>query len=259
MWVTNLKVVTVALVVVLLYTAVAHIIPQLESAVPEQLTLSPDMSPRELADAGERIYNGVGNCASCHGLGTRAPYLLAGHDGAGPIGARCLVTFGPACKQYLYTSLVDPVDSVVPGFAPIMPDMRGQLQGENEIWALVAYLESVGGEITVTAADLTERASEAGAAVIPPTQGTTDARVLLQDQACLGCHPMDGQGPPLAPPFDGIGARLSAEEIRVAILDPSASVADGYEQYAGMMPETFGQQLTAAQLEALVRFLAERQ
>jgi mono/diheme cytochrome c family protein len=260
MWATNLKVVTVALVVVLFYTAVAHLIPQLESAVPEQLTLGPDMSPVQLAGAGQRIYNGVGNCASCHGLGTRAPNLLTGHGGAGSIGARCLATFGPECKQYLYTSLTNPSDSLVAGFAPIMPDMRGQLQSENEIWALVAYLESVGGEITTTAADLTAGSLGAGeaTATAPMSGGTTDPRTLLQERACLGCHQLDRQGPPLGPAFDGIGARLSADEIRDAILDPNATVAEGYEQYAGMMPQTFGQQLTAAQLEAMVRFLAGR-
>jgi hypothetical protein len=35
-------------------------------------------------------------------------------------------------------------------------------------------------------------------------------------------------------------------------------VAEGYDQFAGMMPATFGQQLTAAQLEAVVAFLSER-
>jgi len=35
-------------------------------------------------------------------------------------------------------------------------------------------------------------------------------------------------------------------------------VAKGYEQFAGTMPKTFGQQLTGQQLEAIVRFLAAR-
>jgi hypothetical protein len=61
----------------------------------------------------------------------------------------------------------------------------------------------------------------------------------------------------VGPPFDGIGARLSPDEIRAAILDPAATVSPGYEQFAGVMPPNFGSRLTAAQLEALVRFLAE--
>jgi hypothetical protein len=39
---------------------------------------------------------------------------------------------------------------------------------------------------------------------------------------------------------------------------PNADTAKGYEKFAGTMPLTFGQQLSAAQLEALVGYLARR-
>jgi hypothetical protein len=39
---------------------------------------------------------------------------------------------------------------------------------------------------------------------------------------------------------------------------PNADTAQGYAQFAGMMPQTFGSQLSAAQLEAMVQFLAAR-
>jgi hypothetical protein len=55
-----------------------------------------------------------------------------------------------------------------------------------------------------------------------------------------------------------MGARLSAERIRRGILFPNADTAQGFAQFAGMMPQTFGTQLTAAQLEAIVQFLAGR-
>ena len=41
-------------------------------------------------------------------------------------------------------------------------------------------------------------------------------------------------------------------------LSPSSDTTKGYEKFAGMMPATFGQMLTAAQLEALVTFLANK-
>ena len=62
----------------------------------------------------------------------------------------------------------------------------------------------------------------------------------------------------MGPSFDGVGARLDAAGIRKAILDPDADVSEGFQQVAGMMPTTFGDQLSAAQLEAVVTFLAER-
>src|ERR687893_866395 len=107
MWKTNLKVLLATLLVVGFYTGVAHIIPQLESEVPEALALTGDVSPAQLAEAGERIYNGAGGCTACHGLGTRAPNLLTDHAGQGAIGARCGSRQpGTPCKQYLHESMI---------------------------------------------------------------------------------------------------------------------------------------------------------
>lgn len=261
MWMTNLKVGAVALVVVGFYTAVAHIIPQLESEVPETLDLGVNVTTDQLVAAGERLYNGAGGCTACHGLGTRAPNLLTDHGGEGPIGARCATREpGTDCKAYLYQSLTEPGKYLVGGFGNIMPDMRRQLT-EDQIWTVVAFLQAHGGDVTVTGADLQSAAGTeqtAAGSAPPPRSTTTDARQLLQEHACLGCHQLDGAGPPIGPPFDGMGSRIAVDRIRRAILDPNAEVATGYEQFAGMMPVTFGQQLSAAQLEAIVQFLAGR-
>ncbi len=260
MWATNLKVLALALAVVGFYTVVASIIPQLESEVPEALALGDDVTPEQLVVAGERVFNGAGQCTTCHGLGTRAPNLLTDHDGEGAMGARCGDRVaGQDCKAYLYASLTDPGTFVVAGFGNIMLDQRRQLP-EDQIWAIIAFLQSLGGDVTVTGADLP---TDAGAAATPAAAGparstTTDPMALLQENACLGCHAIDGAGPPIGPSFDGIGGRISADRIRSGILDPDAEIADGFEQFAGMMPKQFGDQLSAAQLETLVQFLAGR-
>ncbi|HWP38255.1 MAG TPA: c-type cytochrome [Gemmatimonadales bacterium] len=262
MWRTNLAIVVVALSVIGFYTTIAHLIPQLESEVPAAVSLGAGASPEELVTAGEQIYNQV--CTACHGLGTRAPNLQADHAGQGPIGQRCAAQLGERCKDYLHRSLVTPGDSVLAGFQNIMPAMTTQL-GNDQIWAVVAYLQSQGGEVTVSASDLDQTAGGAGASgggapgpAPGPSAGTTDPRQLLAQNACLGCHAIDGAGPPIGPSFDGMGARLSAERIRRGILSPNADTAQGFAQFAGMMPQTFGSQLTAAQLEAIVQFLAGR-
>lgn len=258
---TNLKVLALTLLVVGFYTLVARSIPQLESDVPEALTLGSDVTADQLVAAGERVFNGAGGCTACHGLGTRAPNLRTDHAGQGPIGGRCGTReTGKDCKAYLYEALTEPGAFIVPGFENIMPDMRRQLP-ENQIWAAIAYLQSLGGDVTVTAADLPADGGETASGGGTPAAAfstTTDPRQLLQENACLGCHAIDGTGPPIGPSFDGIGGRISAERIRRAILDPDAEIADGFDAYAGMMPKTFGQQLSAAQLEALVRFLSGR-
>jgi mono/diheme cytochrome c family protein len=132
------------------YTTLAHLIPQLQSEVPASVSLS-GASTEAMVAAGGQLYNQV--CTACHGLGTRAPNLLTDHAGRGPIGARCAEALGSGCKDYLHTSLLNPGDSVLDGFQNIMPAMTTQLGGD-QIWAVVAYLQSQGGDVTVTSADL---------------------------------------------------------------------------------------------------------
>lgn len=261
MWGTNLKIVSVVLGTIAAYTLLANAIPQVESEVPEELSFTGDVSVDQLIDAGEELYDGAGGCTACHGLGTRAPNLLTGEGSTGPIGARCADRVaGEDCKAYIHRSLVEPNAYVVEGYQPIMPDMSRTLS-DAQVWSMVAYLQSQGGEVTVTAADLqaapaTEAAPAAGGAAGP--SATADPQALLAELQCVACHKLGAEGQEVGPPFDGIGARLSPDEIRTAILDPAATISPGYEQFAGVMPPNFGSRLTAAQLEALVGFLAER-
>ena len=261
MWKTNLKILAIALVVVGFYTTVAHVIPQLQSEVPEALALGTGATPEVLVAAGEKIYNGAGGCTACHGLGTRAPNLLTDFKGEGAIGARC-GTRKPSmsCKAYLYESLTQPQAYIVQGFDPIMPDMRKQLS-DDQIWAAVAFLESQGGEVDVTADDVAKSApaKTAGAAPAGPAMtATLDPVALYSEKGCIGCHQMDGKGGAVGPSWDHIGSRRSAASIRRKIIDPKSDTTKGFEKFAGMMPATFGQMLTAAQLEALVTFLANK-
>lgn len=266
MWVTNLKILFVVLGTLGVYTLVASSIPQVASEVPEELSFSGEVSPAELVSAGEELYAGAGQCVSCHGLGTRAPNLITDHAGEGVIGQRCANRVsGQGCKAYLYESLTEPSAHLVPGFDPIMPDMRRTLS-ETQIWALVAYLEAQGGEVTVTAADIESTVEEggddgtapqAGGAVGAP--GGMDPVAMLENNLCLNCHTHDGVGVELGPSFDGIGARVDADYLRTSILDPNAGASEGYESLIGVMPTNFGEQFSAAQLETLVQYLAGRQ
>jgi mono/diheme cytochrome c family protein len=269
LWGINLRIAALVLGTVGFYTLVANTIPQIESEVPEELSFTGVVTPEQLIEAGQELYEGGGGCTACHGLGTRAPNLLTAQGALGPIGARCGQRVqGLACKEYLYQSLTDPNAYVVDGFQPIMPDVRRTLSNE-QTWALVAYLESQGGEVTVTAADIQETAEAtapggASAAGGAPAAGAaqpaaaTDPVALFQEYGCLACHKLGDQGQEVGPPFDGIGTRRDTAYIRQSILDPAADVSQGYEQLAGVMPRDFGQRMTAAQLEAIVLFLSQQ-
>ena len=258
MWKTNLKVLLLAAIVLGFYTMVARMIPQLESAVPEVLDLSAGVTPEILVPAGEALFIGAGACSACHGLGSRAPNLRTDHAGEGTIGQRCGNRKpGVDCKTYLYESMVQPDEYLVDGFTGIMPDARRQLS-DDQIWAIVAYLQDQGGEVTVTASDI-QGAGPAATPAAPVTfSAASDPMELLTQNACLGCHGINGISIPLGPSFDGIGSRLTADQIRRGILDPNRDIAEGFEQFAGTMPADFGQKLSAQQLEAMVQFLAGR-
>ncbi|MFP3948842.1 MAG: c-type cytochrome [Longimicrobiales bacterium] len=261
--VTNLKIFTTVLATLGLYTWVANAIPQLESEVPEDVTFGAEVTPEELASAGEDLFVGAGGCTACHGAGTRAPNLRESHDDEGPIGARCDDRVdGMDCKEYLYESMVDPGAYLVEGFGNIMPPQDRILTG-NQIWALIAYMESLGGEVTVTAEDMESDAGSSpapeGAEAEPGGEEIMEPVAMMEANGCLGCHTLGDRGTDLGPPLDGIGSRRTPEEIRRGIVDPNAEAPEGYESLLGTMPATFGETLSDAQLDVLVDYLAAQE
>jgi mono/diheme cytochrome c family protein len=261
MWANNLRILGVVLGTLALYTLIANKIPQVQSEVPHALTLGANVTPEQLVSAGDQLYHGAGGCTACHGLGTRAPNLLTDEKGQGPIGARCgKREAGKDCKAYIYESLTSPRAYVVTGYEPIMPEM-GRILSPQQVWALVAFLESNGGTVDVTASDVpaasaAPAAASAGSPAAGIAGGSTDPMTIIRGAGCTACHKINGEGGAIGPDLTHVGSRLSVNLIRESILLPDAKTAKGYEKFKGVMPKTFGHQLTAEQLEALVQFLA---
>ena len=46
---------------------------------------------------------------------------------------------------------------------------------------------------------------------------------------CASCHMVQGRGKPIGPDLSNVGAERTAEEIRVALLEPDAQITPGYE------------------------------
>ena len=257
MLVQNLKILAVVLGTLGTFTLVANSIPQLESDVPEELNFGADVTADELVAAGEDLFNGAGGCTACHGLGTRAPNLLTDEAGQGSIGARCGNRVDAQdCKAYLYASMTEPNEYLVEGYLPIMQDMRRTISN-TQIWAVIAYLESIGGQVTVSGTDIAATEAAAGAAVAAAPAASADDPVgILRTSTCLSCHLLAGEGVQLGPPFDGLGARRDADYIRNSILNPNSEADPEYEALLGVMPPNFGQMLSEEQLNAIVDYLA---
>jgi len=135
-------------------------------------------------------------------------------------------------------SITDPDVDIAEGFPPgVMPqDFAGQMR-VKELEMLVTYL--VSGEKPV-------EVSSAG----------SGAEKAIARFGCQACHLILGSGGELGPSLENVGARLDAGQIRQSIIEPNAVIADGFPP--GVMPPNFAEQMSNAQLDALVIFLAEQ-
>ena len=250
-----------ALIVMGGYTYFANSIPQIESKPPQELSLEGgNVTPAQLVKAGEEIFHTKGSCEICHRIGqkgTRAPDLAG-------IGARAGKTKpGMSAKQYILESLLQPGAYVVEGYPNIMPQVDKLPIGLNrsEVWALVAFLESLGGTVDVTLNDIppTVGAAAAGggaaAEVKLPGDPKAGEAIFAGKAGCIACHKAGKVGAsPVGPDLSHIAKIQTPEYIMKKILDPvgSGTVA-GYPK--GVMPPIFGQTLTAKEYVDLVAFL----
>jgi mono/diheme cytochrome c family protein len=255
-----LKVSAFALAVMGSYTWYANSIPQLESKPPEELSLEGgSVTPEQLVAAGEKIFKEKGQCTTCHtvgGPGGRGPDL-------GGVGGRAGSRKpGTAAKAYLLESLIDPPAFLVANYPNIMPRIDRPPIGLNrsELWAAIAYLESLGGTVDVKLEDVPATAgAQAGgggaASIALPGDPKAGQAVFAGKGTCIACHKAGSLGAsPVGPDLSNIGGTQTVDYIMGKILNPaSKGTVSGFA--AGVMPPTFGQVLTAKEYVDLVSFL----
>ena len=90
--------------------------------------------------------------------------------------------------------------------------------------------------------------------------GETDGKTLFTDAAqptaCASCHTLADAGATgtTGPNLDEVVPDLSEEELKQAIVDPDAEIAEGFQP--GLMPR-YGDSLSEEQVDALVQYLKE--
>lgn len=145
-----IKLLLFTLLVTAFYTYVGHMVPQAEVHPPKDVAVRDDMTTEEMVEVGQEIVGGKGTCMGCHTIGSDKPGRF---PDLGGIGSRAGSSKpGMSDVDYLAESLYDPNVFIVSGYTPGMPPTSKPPIGltDQEILAVIAYLQSLGGEATVT-------------------------------------------------------------------------------------------------------------
>jgi mono/diheme cytochrome c family protein len=166
---------------------------------------------------------------------------------------------------------------VIPRGNPDFPGRRGlvpfilltviltiAMLGAVEVWAKEDHAAAEAGHGTTETEPPPPPAEPPPTGPPPPTttgggesSGSPEAgRAVFLAQGCGNCHtfPPAGTSGTVGPNLGEALVGKDAAFIRESIVDPNAEIASGYS--AGVMPETYEDQLSPKQLNDLVAFLA---
>ncbi len=265
---TFLRVIAFSIVMLLVFTGFANVLPQVQSDPPKEEKL--DTGALDMAGMiayGERLFSGDGTCTLCHNSMGRAPDLLQ-IDLAADFQERLndpKYTGEKTVEAYIRESMVDPSAYVVPGYGKKgtndtespMPAADKPPIGLNEVQmnAITAFLMDLAGMEPTVPLPTAEETPVAKAE--PADDGAAPAATTgieaIEAFACSACHNLEGSEADLGPDLHGIAQRMSKGEIMEAILDPNAIIAEGYEP--DIMPQDFAEQMTASELLLIVDYL----
>jgi len=149
----GVKVVLVVLGTTAFYTYVGQLVPQKQLLPPAKIEITQEMTSQQLAKIGDEIAHGKGLCTTCHTIGSKEAGRFP--DLAGVAERAKTRVPGLSQLQYFAQTLCEPNAFIVPGFNPGMPTINKPPVGlsDEELHAVIAWLESQGGEATITLKD----------------------------------------------------------------------------------------------------------
>ena len=248
------------------YGYVGQLVPQQETYPPQDTELGENLTTSEMVDVGREIFEGKGTCISCHTIGSSEAERFPDLAGIGASSAS--KKEGLSDVEYLAESLYEPDVFIVDGFSPgMLPANKPPISlNQQEVLTVIAYLQSLGGQPTVTmqtklkyAAEIPENAATDVASSEEAGGEELGGEALLTAQGCLACHHLTEPVRLVGPSLFDVGKRLTRGEIYEALMDPDATIAEGYPP--GLMSATMGgsgfyEKVTLKQLESMVNHLA---
>lgn len=259
-----------ALLVLSFFVWFANWIPQTRWEPPKVRQIDAGMTPAELAGLGQAIVRERG-CLTCHtiepGAGIKGQGRGPNLDGLAARRANGVEGGADTLVAYLTEALYLPGAYLVDGYANIMPasvKAPAKLTRE-EVAAVVAYLESLGGTPSVTLASLPVPQETAAVPATAPAAVPDNPGAMLEAFDCLSCHSLVAGEVLVGPPFEAAALRAAAQAqgsdpakyVMQAIVDPRAFESADFP--AETMPDDYGTRLTAAQLFAITDYLMSRE
>lgn len=258
------KVLTFMIIMVLVFTVIANLLPQVKGEAPKDIKIDlGTLTMETYISMGETLFHGKGTCTLCHNNLGRAPDILTLNMEKTAIKHISAADYQGEAKDsehYFHESMVDPSKYVVPGYGKVgepspMPAINKAPISLNEVemGAIIAFLQAKdGGEPTIALPTDAPVVAAANSAAEPPKLATSAEEVLTKN-GCTACHAVLDSPAAIGPELHTIGSRASREEIRDSIINPAAVIADGYPP---IMPADFADKMMVKELEMLVDFLA---
>ncbi len=264
---TAIRILTFFFALLAFFVAVAQLIPQVSSIPAKALTPEEfaTMSSEQLVAKGKEVFgtNGI-RCSQCHqiegapgrgpnvgGLGARADSRAKERAAAGA---------KMTAEEYILEAMIKPNNYVVKGFSSpsIMPEVYKPPMSlsEEDIKAAAAFLQSLGGQVTVNAKTQLRpewhgeiaSAKSSGGELISGDIGN-GKRIFYDRMRCVACHKttVDGKlvGGVLGPDLSRVGEVRGVQSLKDIVTNPPGDI----------MPKHFGANLTSQELNDLVVFL----
>lgn len=190
-----------------------------------------------IVKTGETLFWDKAQCYQCHRMGERGEGLR-GPD-LSDIGFRARFQAQKlglgAATDYLIQSLLEPDSYLVEGYTNAMATVYQPPidLSANEITAVIAYLQSQGGEVDTWAIHLNKEKLATLPAMNPFQHGDPErGNAVFQEFGCNSCHTVGAQkAVSVGPDLTQIGAYRNWTWLAESLLDPNAEIGTEW-QYA---------------------------
>lgn len=202
-------------------------------------------------EGGESIFWGKGRCFTCHSMGDRGSAVRGPNQGVFgekfpvPIGARAAERATERSKKtgqtytatdYLVESLAEPGAYVVEGYKNEMAIVYAPPIALNlkEVKAVIAYLQSQGGELDLESLEKPNEVSKKFFAKMAAAQaaggGDPSAGEQVYASNCANCHVIKGKGGKIGPELSSVAGK-GVKYIEDSILRPAKTITPGFETW----------------------------